>query len=730
MLEGLLHHKKEEKEYLCALMISEERIDAALWESVAGGEIKILKTAQCTYNGEWESAIQAADQAVTEVESALPEGKELKKTVFGLFPEWITEDRIKETKLKLLKELTKALSLTPLGFVDMPSAINHMLQKEEGVAQTVVLVGVEGKHLTVSLFKIGKLSGSVTLPRTSSISSDLEKGLQTFVDVEVLPSKILLYGTDPALISIKSELLNYPWQKKANFLHVPKVDSLPVDFAVKAVAASSSSELTIATQETADETEEVHNPIIGAAVSEQNVQSMTSDLVKENNESAIDTEVADPEVALTMDEEEDSNVTAVSVPSAVLGQKPRKKLNLPKISLPKLSFSLPLPNFSLGSGMKIKVLGIILIAIFLLGGAGTLIFWFAPKATITLLVKSQNLDKLEDITLDPTATSADPAQKILPAKAIQHEVSGSVETKTTGKKTVGEQAKGEVTIYNKTLNTKTLTKGTVLTAGKLKFTLDEEISVASASESVGSLTYGTSKAKATAGAIGVESNVASGTEFAVADFPNTSYSARNDQAFSGGTSREIAVVSRDDVTKLREEVIKSLTSKGESELAQKQGSGEKLLENSSVTKVVSEVFNKEVGEETDTLSVTANLSLSALVYSETDFNSLLEQLVATSVPENYSYKKENVKVKVENVTGEEDQARIFTTRITLELLPNVETDDLAKTLANKSIDQATDYLKLSSGIAGVEFDIQAPFESQKRKLPLNSSNITIKVSPV
>ena len=67
MFEGLLNRKKEEKEYLTALVVTEDRIDAALWETSKDGTVKILKTEGKSYANGWESAIDAADSSVTDI---------------------------------------------------------------------------------------------------------------------------------------------------------------------------------------------------------------------------------------------------------------------------------------------------------------------------------------------------------------------------------------------------------------------------------------------------------------------------------------------------------------------------------------------------------------------------------------------------------------------------------------------------------------------------------------
>lgn len=732
MLEGLLHHKKEEKEYLCALIVAEKRIDAAIWETTKDGKVTVLKTTQKEYEGEWEKAIDAADQAVTDIESELPEGRELTKVVFGLFPTWLVDDRIKEPHLKQLKALTSALSLTPLGFVELPIAVAHLLQKDEGTQQTVILVGIDGTHLVVSLFKIGKLVGSVNGVRTENIPLDVEKLLATFTDVEVLPSRVLLYGVTPDLEKLKADLLNHPWQKKANFLHFPKIEVLPDDFVVKAVAVASSTEIMPQTQEAVSQEVTEQEP----AAAEVSGKSEEVTAIAEDLGFVTDSEdELKGETAVASDSEEGvkqevvANVEPVAIPQSRRVEEGRPAgIKLPRIALPKLTFNFSVPR--LPAIPKLGLMAVVLVAFLVLGGSAFAVYWWLPKATVQLFVKSQMLDKTEEITVDTNATTADAEQKILPGKEVKAEVSGSQSVPTTAKKTVGEKAKGEVTIYNKTLNQKTFKSGTILIAGKLKFTLDEEVSVASASESVGSLTYGTAKISVTASDIGSVSNVSPGTDFAFGDLPTSSYSARNEKALAGGSSREIAVVAREDQKTARDQAIAELEQKATTEINQTLGGSMKLLANSLSSKVVGESFNKEIGEEADELSVEMTVAATAFAYSDNDFFTLLEKIVSVNIPQRYEYKKENAEMSVEEVAGGEGEARVFKARIKVELLPKVETGDLAQKLAGRSVAEATDYLRSQGGVAGVEFDVETPLASLKKKLPANARNISILIAPL
>ncbi len=726
MLEALLHHKKEEKEYLCALVVTEDRVDSALWEATKDGKVSVLKTSQKPYQGEWESAVDAADSAISEIEDALPEGAELTKVVFGLFPEWLIEDRIKDAYLKKLKTLTTSLSLTPLGFVELPIAVVHLMQKDEGTQQTVILVGMETKHGTVSIFKIGKLVGSRTFERTAQSALDIEKELVSFTDLEVLPSRVLIYGTSTDLEQIKADCLNHPWQKKAAFLHFPKIEILPIDFPVRAVAYASATELMPQTEVEADSIVPPDLENTSDQTESEEVATIAEDLGFVKDRDIVEDQ--QPTVDVTEERElenrvqEIQNVVPVEVPKRLSGQK-KPTLVLPKFSLPKVTLTFKLPQLS-----KIGLVVLVLVVLFIITSAGVLGFWIIPKATVNVLVSPQLFNRTETITVDEAAAQVDADNRILPGKTVTEEVSGTKSIPASGKKTVGDRAHGETTIYNKTLNTKVFKKGTTLTAGKLKFTLDDEVTVASASEGVGSLTYGTTKANITASDIGSTSNVAAGTEFSFSDLPTSSYSARNDKALSGGTSKDVLVVSRDDQKKVHDAAISELEQKAQIQLKDKLTSSEKLLENFLQSKVIKEIFGHEIGEEADEISVDMTVSSIGITYKTVDFDALLEKIVTNNIPPNYEYKKEDAMISVEDAKEDKDGVHVLTTKIEIKLLPKVEVADLAKKLAGRPLSEATEYMRSQTSVSGVEFDIDTPISAFKNKLPANPKNIKIQIS--
>ena len=136
-------------------------------------------------------------------------------------------------------------------------------------------------------------------------------------------------------------------------------------------------------------------------------------------------------------------------------------------------------------------------------------------------------------------------------------VEGSKTASTTGIKTVGDKAKGQVTIY-RAGTSMSLPSGTIIKGpDSLSFSLDEAVTVASGSAG----SPGSTKANVSAASIGASYNLSSGTSFSVGSYSLGDLEAKNESAFSGGSSREVNVVSDDDMEKLEKDLTDELKDK-------------------------------------------------------------------------------------------------------------------------------------------------------------------------
>src|SRR4030043_715106 len=169
------------------------------------------------------------------------------KVVFGLPFSWVDGEKIVEDKLKLLKKVSEKLDLKPAGFVVIIEAIVHHLKTTEGIPPTAILVPLGLKKVDIGLARVGRISGPQLVDKSDNLADDLIEGLSRFETHEPLPARILIYDSEENLEEARQQLTTYPWleRKKAGveFLHLPKVEVLPLDFDIQAIALAGGKEV-------------------------------------------------------------------------------------------------------------------------------------------------------------------------------------------------------------------------------------------------------------------------------------------------------------------------------------------------------------------------------------------------------------------------------------------------------------------------------------------------------
>jgi hypothetical protein len=753
---------KEKSEYFLTLVIQDNKIKVASCQ-LENGEAKILATAEKETDGDWENITLAADSTIAQVEEKLPPGAAINKVILGLMGEYIKGGKIDGNYLENLSSLLKKLFLTPLGFVEIPQAIISYLQRQEGVPQTLILVRL-GKNLTVSLVRVGQINKTISLNRSTDVASDLEKAISSFPEVEILPSRILIYDGSE-LEKTRQELLDYPWMSKEKFLHFPKIETAPINLDIEAVTTSSAPEVSQAIgvfaakeeaglsaetglasqpeeeaktgeEESAKAAGEPTEPVVESAEVE-NFGFVAEDILAKPTESlAAQPQETPPSPEEKIIPKKTSLAVWQKVSSLLVGYKPLFSGLVKKIPSfrPPSGLAWPAPRMETTTQLtkaflpKIKrffLPATFLLAFFVLALIAA-IFWYAPSAKIVLTLQEKSLEQKIEVGLNPKIDSLNIAANEIPGLLVEIEEKGSKKVGTTGKKTVGEPARGEVTIYNKTGNSKTFKKGTVINSpNNLQFSLDDEVMVASASENIGSLTFGKQSVHVSAVEIGPEGNLGVGQEFKLVDFPTSSYSARNEVAFAGGTSREISVVSKNDQERLIASLSAELKEKAVSNIKEKVGQGEQILDKTSSWEITSKQFDKEVGDEATEFSLEVSAKMSAYAYRYDDVLKILEEKISPSIPSGFELAKDQTKIDVSQMEKRKDGVILLSGNFIAKLFPQVNKEEMRKNVAGKSLTAVNDYLKALGNISAyeIQFGFRLPFFGDG--LPRNPQNITI-----
>lgn len=764
----LIGRKPQERKYILSLMLCVDSIAAGGWYLDDAGKLHVASTAHETVTQDsWDARIEAVDRAIATVEDGASVPRAIEKVVLGLPSVYLTPTGdIASDIRRQIKKLAQVLELTPIGFVALDQAIAYYLKREEGIPANVILLGVAGAKVAVSLFKIGNRIGQKIVDQ-EGVAKNIEEALKSFDGDDVLPSRMFLFGAEHDILDkLKSELLKHPWSTRVNFLHFPKIEIIPADLPVEAVCQAGAAELTSEVRG-AEETkeEEVTLPTREKFVDEE-LEVVEKTAVPEKEEASEMLEAQEKGVEkegeveeiekVSLEEEreagkEDANV--VMVPPEELGFRKEdiierqtevekrqeeegkeeeggrglrfnffqrvKWPNLATIALPKLP---SIPNVK-GTPRTIVPLVLGIVALILLWW---LYSFLMPRATVTVLVIPKTVKEEAIITVDPTATIVDSANKILPGVAQKKQVNGEKTIPVTGKKKVGDPAKGTVTIYNKSLAARTFQKGSTLVAKGLQFTLDDEVQVASASESIGSITFGKGNAAATAVTIGSEGNLPSGTEFTFKDVSSAVAVARNEAALTGGTSREVTVVSRADYDNLIKSLSEELLTRARAELAAGLGGAQKLIDATLKTEVSEKVFDQELDQEARELHGKVTLTISGLSYSEEDIKRLMADFVAQQVPSNYSLSDGRTVVTVVQAQTKKNRTVALSVKLESTILPKLDLEEVRRKLAGQRLTPAIEELKGLPGVAGAE--VRFRWSLTQNRLPLNKRNISVSLA--
>jgi len=663
--------KKSEKgptrEYFFALEIDPGLVKSAVW-SVANDKPQVLAVSS---NQPWDdksesSLISAADAALSDATSHLdPTGKvDIHKVIFGLPAGWVGADKISSSQLHLLKALSEKLDLIPVGFVVTPEAATKHLQSTEGVPPTAILIGFWPHCLEITLVRLGKIDGTHLVQKSPHLADDVVEGLSRFSDIDMLPSRMLLYDSGIDLEEVKQLLLAHPWQapqKHLPFLHFPKVEILPADFTIRAIALSGGSEVV---------------------------------RVEEPAPSAADLGFI-----------QDADIATQSPPPPVPAPEPEPEPEpVPVVVPPKPKFQLPQINFS-------AVAAISVLAFLAIIGGLTVAYWYLPKAEVILFVTPKNLEHQFELVA---------GGKDLPAEGLEVPVSADKSIPATGSKLVGDKATGPITIYNAT-GAHFIKSGTILTSPSgLKFVLLEDVDVAT-----GSADNATTKpANVTAAQIGAEYNLSADTRFKVGILDSSTV-AKNTTAISGGTSRQAKVVAKEDVAKLRSELTDTLKNQAKDELSQKVSSEDQLIAESINLKSLSESFDYKIDEEADNVSLKLSATARGLVVSKSGLQSIIDVQVNPQIPNGYVFDTDVTQSMA--VKKADKNTATFQVRVAARLVPQMDTAKIAGDIAGKYPDRAKEYLQSLPAVSQIDILISPKLPTFLATLPRLPRRITVSV---
>ncbi len=728
-----LQQKKQNTDYYLALILTDEKASAIILNE-QNGLLKKVNSYEERFSISIEDIgredfINIIDRTISHAEETLPPDIETHQTVFGVKPNWVNADtkKIKKEYLDKLKKVCDALNLTPIGFMVTNEAIIHLLHEDEGAPLSAIFAEVEKTQVKLSLFRGGKVVESVQSAHGESVPATVDKLLGHFT-VAVLPARIILFLHKPDERTHQA-FLTHQWSKSLPFLHIPQITVLPAHYDNRAVTFGAATQMGFKV-EPPDETETLEKTIPDDMIGEEPIvapideKEIPDEPIKQdedeeygdmteppthtqaqnggdfgfviNGEAGERPMMTQPKTAPALDYENDHtplmNHRPEETEEAFADEpEPRthhKKLafleNLPKFTMPK---GISLPKAGKLKGNKTILMIILpLLAIALLVAGTSWFYYNTVKATVLLTVAPKSVDQEGTITFSTTSAS-DYTNNIIAAKSITADVEGDISTDATGKKEIGEKAKGSITFYNNSQQPVNLNANAEIKSNTGEvFLLDSGVKIPAASGDIFTGTKpGTAQGNVTAKDIGTDGNIPSGTRFSLG---GNDVAARNDNAFSGGTKKNVTVVSKEDLAKLRADLLKKMQPGAQDALNKKAESGETVLPIVGNAEITKEKFDRKDGEEAKKISLHATVTFTGMSYQNDEVKKFAEEIMKAKYNQDTTVAQNSVSETVKNISKK--NAKTAEASITLQagLLPKIDTQDVIDNIKDKSLGEA------------------------------------------
>lgn len=755
------HQPNTDTRKVLTACIAETSITLAVWEvnskSEAGdqrlgekGQHQQVKVLEIGTPKEWveeNELVDAWEFGLTELKQ---QAQGISEVLLGLPDEWVKGNDIIPEKKKLLQHICKQTKLTPIGFVVSHEALWKYLSVKSGAANSALFFEISSGEISLSLIEHGLGVQHESVGRSEVVIDDLQEAIAR-IEKKPFPPQVFFFSSilsEEQLQDIKNEFLHFDWLAQGSFSRIPEVEVLEKTIVVQAISEIGGKEV-LQSQKKSEEKNEAMMPNTPSPTSPEfadalavgkkhpntkeqpspfDFEEVTKAKAPDRNISAFGVPMATPVVPATAPSAEMDNQTEADdeLPFTSASQTSQarkswwpfgKKNQTSPSPRPKPAGQIDsTPNKPLRPAFvfnlaKFKLLPVIAVVALVAIISGYFFLRSQVKAQVKVFLKTETVQKDVQITLDENA-SGNPAETgVLKASTVTKEVSGSQETSTTGSKLIGEKATGTVTIFNGTENTKTFEKGTELQVNSKKYLLDEEVTVASATAKIDSnlnktLESGKKDAKVVAADIGAEYNVGANTEFVIANFSKDTYMARNEKDISGGSSRETQAVSKEDQQKLLESLRKELTEQAEKELNEQKQDGQYLVI-AGTPKIIDSSYSAEVGEETQTLKLTASVEATAYVYQAEDLRPLAENTLVSLVPEGGALLADTINILSKQSETASGSATVkLDAQLSAQYTPPTNSDEWVQQISGRTLEQAQRLLEEKSEISAVEISLQ------------------------
>jgi 6-pyruvoyl-tetrahydropterin synthase len=261
-----------------------------------------------------------------------------------------------------------------------------------------------------------------------------------------------------------------------------------------------------------------------------------------------------------------------------------------------------------------------------LAGAFTA-FFLLPKATIALTLNSETLDHQFRITVDQSQKKYSPEENVIPGAIVTTTKEIAQKGEATGEKDVGEAAKGTITVFNSwSSESQSFPAGTKFKSSSGRIYVSSSAFTIPALKYEGKVYPGSVNVNAVAIEKGGQYNGKTGTMI-ITSLSSIQQSKIYGQGsnFSGGFEKQITVVSKNDVEKIKKQVNSQISDALTNEVASKVSEDSTYVKESVIKDVIKDEVSPAIDKEAKDFEVKMEVKISVMTYKNKDFDAITDQ---------------------------------------------------------------------------------------------------------
>jgi len=251
-----------------------------------------------------------------------------------------------------------------------------------------------------------------------------------------------------------------------------------------------------------------------------------------------------------------------------------------------------------------------------------------PTATVTVSPVTQMISDTVTITATQSVRKAQPANREVPARALETIVEGTDRVTATGQRPSPDaRAFGQITIMNKDDTAVVIRKGTlVATPEGVKFLTVDDVNVPAS-------LWSTARVGIIAADPGASGNVGPLTINQILD-PALAprLTVLNENATQGGTDKQVSFVTAQDHNKLKGTLLERLKTEGVKALQGQRKENEMIYPQTISIVVTEESFDRNIDEEGDAVSLRMKALLTGLAFDDKEVSAVATQALKEQMP--------------------------------------------------------------------------------------------------